>query len=203
MLRVRNVIPRGRMRWAAALLLLVAVLAGVSACAEPPTRAISAARTAFGELTDPLQGATWAPEEYLAAEAAMRQADGELRRQAARWGFRRDYRVTLELFRAALEDVERARRAAEAGRELAERDAREAVDAAQVALDHARAALLVAPVGREGRSSAARVSDGLERAALRLQEGRDRLADGEFKEALAAADGVQDDVASLVHSLGR
>jgi hypothetical protein len=188
---------------AALVLGLAAALAGFSACAEPPLRTIVAARNGFSELRDELRGETWAPDEFRAAEAAMRQAEGELREQQGRMGFRRDYALTLELFRAAQSDLDVARRAAVESRAAAERDARQAVEAAASAVDNARAAVLIAPVGRDGRSEGARLDVLLEQAADRLMDARERLQNEEFREAQTAADGVLEDVAGLVHQAGR
>jgi hypothetical protein len=181
---------------AAALL----VLAG---CAHPPQKTIDATRAALTDVRDGVQGATWAPEEFAAAEASVRQAEDELRRQNGRWGFRRDYGVALELFRAAQADLDLARRAAVAERQIAEKEAREAIDAALASIDHARAVVLVAPVGRDGRSSGGSVDGRLTEAVDRLDEARRLMSEEKYHEALQAAESVQEEVYVLLRAVGR
>jgi hypothetical protein len=194
----------------APLLLRAALLAAavcslylVAGCAEPPQKTIDAARAGFNEVRDGLQGGTWAPDEYAAAEATMRQAEEELRRQQGRWGFRRDYAGVLDLFRAAQSDLEAARRAAVEGRQLAEKEAREAVDAAMASVDNARAAVLVAPVTRDGRTAGGRLDGGLNHAEERLHEARRLLGEEKFHEALKVAEEVQEEVSALMKAVGR
>lgn len=174
----------------------------LAACAQPPLKTIEAARALLTDVRDGVQGATWAPDEFAVAEVTMREAEAELRRQQGRWGFRRDYTLVLELFRAAQSDLEAARLSAVAGRQLAGKEAREAVDAAAASVDHARAAVLVAPVTRDGRTAGGRLDGGLNHAEERLDEARRLLGEEKFREALKVAEEVQEEVSTLMKAAG-
>jgi hypothetical protein len=193
------------MRRAAGAVILGAglfALASLAACAEPPQKTIDATRAVFIDVRDGVQGAIWAPDEFSVAEATVREAEEELRRQQARWGFRRDYSTVLDLFRAAQSDLEAARLSAVAGRQLAEKEAREAVDAALASVDHARAAVLVAPVTRDGRMAGGRLDGGLDHAQERLEEARRLLGEEKFREALKVAEEVLEEVSTLMKAVG-
>src|SRR5688572_25916065 len=181
---------------------LVAALLCLAGCAAPPQKTIDATRAALTDVRDAVQGATWAPEEFAAAEATVRQAEAELARQSGRW-FRRDYTVVLDLFRAAQADLELARRAAVSKRQLAEKEAREAIDAALASIDHARAVVLVAPVGRDARSPGGGMDGRLSEAVDRLDEARRLMSEEKYHEALQAAESVQEEVYALLRALGR
>lgn len=183
--------------------LLAASLTVLWGCAEPPQKTIDATRAAFTDLRDVARGATWAPDDFAMAESALRQAEDELRRQQSRWAFRRDYGTVLDLFRAAQSDLDAARRAAVSGRQTAEKEAREAVDAAGAAVDHARAAVLVAPVTRDGRAAGGRLDGGLDGAEDRLLEARKLLAEEKYQEALTVAEGIQEEISALLKAVGR
>ena len=182
-------------------LCVVVALLWISGCAQPPQKTIDAVRAAFTDVRDAIQGATWAPDEFAAAEATVRQAEEELRRQNGRWWFRRDYTIALDLFRAAQADLDLARRAAVSERQVAEKEAREAIDAALASIDHARAAALVAPVGRD--SSGGGMDRRLSEAVDRLDEARRLMSEEKYHEALQAAESVQEEVYVLLRALGR
>ncbi|HKY31413.1 MAG TPA: hypothetical protein VJV23_02670 [Candidatus Polarisedimenticolia bacterium] len=181
---------------------LAAAVAVLASCAEPPGWEAGRARAAFQDLAA-AGAADYAPDPYRSAEAALRDAEAELASQNARFTPWRDYAKAAELFKLARADAEAARLEAEEGRRGAEKEAREAADAAEAAVDNARATLLVAPVGRDGRSAAVRLDEGLSTAHDRLQVVRNHLVAGEYKQALAGAEEIQEEVARLLHAVGR
>jgi len=183
-----------------AVVLLVAAL--FSCAAEPPKAQVQRARAALAEARDVTRAHLWAPDEFSSASAAMDSAEAELTLQNRRFSFARDYAKASELFTHAAADLEMARRAALAGKQAAEKDAREALEAATSAIGHAQAALMIAPVSRDRRSSFGRLEQELEKSEHELQEVRNLIVAEQYKEAIARAEQILAGISSMLRTVG-
>ena len=192
-------------------LLLAAAAAGLTALvglvmisyARPPEDLARKARRAQADLRDTVKADRWAPDEYAAAAEAFGAADRELRTQNARFFMTRDYTNAAELYERALEDAALATGAALAGKESAEKEAREALDAAQAAIVHAQAALTIAPVSRDSRSSFDLLNQQLDRAAVRLDEVRNMIVAENYDQATERAEEILEQVTSMLRNVSR
>lgn len=188
------------------LLLIVTAAVGLiaaSSCASPPTDQARKAHSALADLRDVEKAEKWAPDEYAAAAATLETADKELRAQTARFFITRDYAKTSELYARSIEDMAMARDAARAGKETADKHARQALEAALAAIEHAQAALTIAPVSRDSRSSLELLDGQLERAAQSLDQVRNLIVAEDYKQATERAEEILRQVTSMLHNVSR
>jgi hydroxypyruvate isomerase len=180
----------------------VMVVAAVS-CGNPPEDRIRRARTALAEARAAGKVEKWAPDEMASAAAAMAAAEKELSAQNRRFAAMRDYAEASELFWRAAEDIEMATKAAQEAKDRAERTAREALEAAGSAIGHAQATLMIVPVSRDARPTVDRIGTDLGKAESRLGEVNRLIASEQYKEAIALAEEILDQVTSLIRTASR
>jgi hypothetical protein len=185
------------------ILVAAALLAGAASCVKPPDDQARKARSALSDLQDVVKAQKWAPDELGAAAAALGEAEKEVRSQNTRIFLMRDYTKATELYARAMEDAVLAREAASAGKQRAEKNAREALDAALAAIVHAQAALTIAPVSRDSRSSFDLLDQQLDRAASRLDDVRNLIVAEEYKDAADRAEEIRDQVTSMLRNVSR
>jgi len=176
---------------------VVSLAIGISSCARPPELQARQARSALGDLRDVAKAPLWAADEFAAAEAAVKAADRELSAQKGRAFLTRDYDKAEQMYVMAMQDITRARQAAQDGKQTAEKQAREALDAALSAIGHAQAAITIAPV----RGSDDLLDRELDRAATRLNDVRNMIAAEKYGEAAQRAEEILEQVTSLLRSV--
>lgn len=168
-----------------ALLALVAA-ASVSACAQPPAEAISAAEAA--QQAAVAAGAEeYAPEAMNAVAEAKAALDAEIAAQGEKMSFTRSYGRAEELAAAYQAAADQAVTAAEAGKEQAKQEATTFITEGRMALDEATALLASAPRGKGSAADLAAMKTDLEGAGMTLTEAETALAAGSFLEARTKA----------------
>lgn len=129
---------------AASTLIGLLVVAG---CAQPPTQAVDAARSAIDEAKK-AHADQYAPDAWNAALQAKDRLDAELDAQNNRFVLVRSYGQSTTLANAALTTANEAKNAAETGMQKAKDDATAKMADARAALDALQRAVATAPRGK-------------------------------------------------------
>jgi len=140
---------------------------------------------------------TWAPDELLAAEQAMREANGERARQDARRWWVPDYAVAESAYVAAHSAATEAMALAAARRETARRAADARLADAKAAVERSNALAASIHLGPERSLLLSRARIALAEARVFHREGDYGSATAGAERALALALGVQDHAAAV------
>lgn len=116
---------------------LVATVLTLGACAKAPQTEIDGSRTALGGA-EKAQAATYAGDEWAAAQEAMQAVDAELEAQSGKLALFRSYDHTKELLAEANAKAEAARAAAVTRKEKARTEAQAQVESARASLVNAQ-----------------------------------------------------------------
>lgn len=188
--RAPRVAGRGRrLRFAVAAALVL------SACGQPPTVLIEAARHAMDRAARS-GGVTRAPGVCTGAQAALVLAEAEIRVQMKRSSWSRDYDEAGVLAQKAFDAGRSCAAHAQAALELRRDRADRALADLQSAIAHTTALARHVPDG-EG------VKAQILRAAISLGEGRSSYGQGQYERSEDAAERGRAQVAEAVHDIDR
>jgi len=179
-------------------------IVGLSACAKAPVDAINQAQSALQAAGD-AEAATYAPEAWEAAQAAVNAAVAEVEVQNAKFALTRSYKQASQMLTTAQESAAAAKDAAVAGKEamaVAVADAIATIEAQLVTADEMLASLATCrkrPKGFAGDLEIMRRNvDGLRTQLVDVQATADT---GNYFEADAMADGLLEGLAAVVADL--
>jgi hypothetical protein len=119
------------------LLVVTLPLVLVAGCAKPPQVELDKAKAALNTAGE-AEAATYAPQEWQAAQDAMNAVNAEMEVQANKFALFRSYKKTKELITAAETAATGAEQAGRAGKEKARQEAQAALDAVRTALTDAQ-----------------------------------------------------------------
>ena len=119
------------------LLVLTLPLVLVAGCAKPPQVELDKAKATLNTAGE-AEAATYAPQEWQAAQDAMNAVNAEMEVQANKFALFRSYKKTKELITAAETAATQAEQAGRAGKEKARQEAQAALDAVRTALTDAQ-----------------------------------------------------------------
>ncbi|HYS78359.1 MAG TPA: hypothetical protein VEO94_05940 [Candidatus Dormibacteraeota bacterium] len=168
------------------------------ACAQAPQEDVSAAQAELDKAKQ-AQADTWAPNEFQAADQAMKAAQDEIQAQNAKW--MKNYDKAKELLAKAKEEASKASQAAVANKEQAKKDAEAAIAAADTAIQTAGASLKVAPVTKDSKADLALYKSDIDTLKGTLDQARQAFTSEDYKKALESASSVKDRATSIADKL--
>jgi len=174
------------------------VFVAAVACAQAPQEDISAAQAEVDKAKQ-AQAETWAPNEYQAADQAMKAANDEIQAQSAKWV--KNYDKAKELLAKAKEEASKASQAAAANKEQAKKDAEAAIAAADTAIQTAEASLKVAPVTKDSKADLALYKSDIATLRGTLDQARQAFTSEDYKRALESASSVKERATSIADKL--
>jgi hypothetical protein len=170
-------------------------MALLSACGQPPHTEIGAARKAMARAAE-AEGVLRAPVPCAAAQAALAQAEAEIRMQGKRSSWSRDYRQAEALATQALQAGQSCASHARAAVILRRDRASQALADLESSIARATSLARHVPAG-EGMNSA------ILRADISLGEGRSSFESGQFERAEEAAARGREQVRESVAGIDR
>ncbi len=119
------------------LLVLTLPLVLVAGCAKPPQVELDKAKAALNTAAE-AEAATYAPQDWQAAQDAINAVNAEMEVQANKFALFRSYKKTKELIAAAETAATQAEQAGRAGKEQARQESQAALDLVRTALTDAQ-----------------------------------------------------------------
>lgn len=173
-----------RTTWIVCALIVFSLFA--AGCSKPPQADIDAAKAAMDQAAT-AEADVYAPEQYTAAEDAMKQLEAELALQQDKSGLFRRYGKATELAAAAKTAGETASAAAATGKEEVKAEATDLIASTRTALDEVKTMLAQAPTGKGTQADIAAMKADLEGVQTSLDEADAALQSGDFMEAKTGA----------------
>jgi len=174
-----------RTNWIVCAMVVFALFA--VGCSKPPQADIDAAKAAMDQAAT-AEADVYAPEQYTAAEDAMKQLDAELTLQQDKSGLFRRYGKATELASAAKTAGETATAAAVAGKEEVKAEATSVIEQTRAALEEVKTMLAKAPTGKGTQADLAAMKADLEGVQTSLDEADAALQSGNYMEAKTGAE---------------
>lgn len=188
---------------------ILTLLSLLLACAQRPEEELEGARKAL-DAARAAEAPTYAPEEFEAAENALRQAESEIEAQDDSFAPTRSYDRASELLSQARAAAQEATSASTANKENVSRQAQGAIEEAEEAIETAADALERAPRGKgttadlEAMEATLETSRGsLSRARRHLEEERFMDALNEAKSAAERAETIAGEIEQAIRRSGR
>ncbi|HLV02632.1 MAG TPA: hypothetical protein VKZ59_15280 [Acidobacteriota bacterium] len=165
---------------------MLTLLSLLLACAQRPEQELEDTRRALDEARA-AEAAVYAPEEFEAAEEALRQAEREIETQDDRFALRRSYDRASELLSQARTAAQEAVSAAAANKENVSKQAQEAIGEAEEVVETAADALTRAPRGKGTAADLEAMQSSLEASRESLSQARQHFEEERFLDALNEA----------------
>ncbi len=165
---------------------LVALLAALAGCSEPPIVEEKAAEEAIVQARDLAE--IYAPDELAAAFKTFDEGKLQIEAQAARSEMGRRYSKAKQLMIEAKAAAERAAQAARQNQESARQDAEAKLAQVETGIEEAREALGSARRTSRNRSARTRLGAELDGMTASLQGARDMMAVDTYLEVAQMAD---------------
>jgi len=177
-----------RINWILCAMVVLALFA--AGCSKAPQAEIDAAKASL-EQAGVAEADVYAPEEYTAAEDAMKQLEAELTLQQDKSALFRRYGKAAELAAAAKTAGETAAAAAAAGKEQAKAEAMDTIAATRDLLAEVEGMLAKAPTGKGTQADLAAMKADLEGVRTSLDEADAAYQSGDYMDAQTGAAAAQ------------
>jgi hypothetical protein len=183
------------------LALIAIALAGFAlGCAEPPAVEIDGAKAAL-ESARSAEAGEYAPEALSAAEDAQSQLETELKAQEEKFALMRRYETSKQLAAAATDAANNAATKAAEEKQRLQTAASDLIAATRTAIADTTALFEQAPTGKGTQADIAALKADLAAAETSLADAEASFSGGQYRDAVAKAESVQQSVQSVKMAL--
>lgn len=182
------------------LALLAAVALAVVACAKPPDAQVQQARAAL-QAAQAAGAATYAPEAWSQAQAAMDRLNQELSAQSRKLGFLRNYGRAVTLASQAAAAADKATTDAGARKAQLQSETTKTIADLRGSLKSARDQLAAA--SRTKGLDVAGLRSELDAAQRQLDQAQTQLGAGQLDSAMASSSQARDGITEVLRTIER
>jgi hypothetical protein len=151
----------------------------LAGCGNAPTEQVAAAQQAM-EVARAAEADKYAPEEFSAAQNAFSQATDEIKAQDDAFFLSRSYDNADQLLDESLAQLEAAKTAAVANKEIVKKEVEVLTTETEAAIETAKSALAKAPRGKDSREALEAMKADLEAAIAAVAEAREIYSKGDY-----------------------